>query len=299
MSDEDSKPADNVIGDNQSEGKFAPDEENALLAESAKIKEEANQLFGSGKLEAALDKYAAALDSCPIYKHYERAVIHSNVAACHLKLEVWEKAIKTATASLEELEKHEVAIGLKPRPAPKGKPSDEVSEPNGGQDKQDITSGQGEPNGRSETADGPSPTATAAEDGAAVVVPVSIPDSARKDISRIRSKALLRRGRARSEAGGWSNLSGATEDYTALSSMAGLTAADKRTVNVQLRALPSRTKEAQEAETAEMWGKLKQLGNGILKPFGLSTNNFQMVKDDASGGYSVNFTQDNQNHKAA
>lgn len=28
MSDEDSKPADNVIGDNQSEGKFAPDEEN-------------------------------------------------------------------------------------------------------------------------------------------------------------------------------------------------------------------------------------------------------------------------------
>ncbi|KDO16803.1 hypothetical protein SPRG_15594 [Saprolegnia parasitica CBS 223.65] len=52
--------------------------------------------------------------------------------------------------------------------------------------------------------------------------------------------------------------------------------------------------ERQEKMKAEMLEKLKGFGNTILGKFGLSTDNFQMVQDPATGSYNINFTQNKQ-----
>ena len=117
----------------------------------------------------------------------------------------------------------------------------------------------------------------------------------RADIARIRTKSLLRRARAYAitDPPTWHALSSAQSDYKTLDGLpaGSLTPGDARTVRTMLRDLEPKVKVAQEKEMGEMWGKLRELGDGILKPFGLSTNNFNMVKDEQTGGYSMNFQQ--------
>lgn len=168
-------------------------------------------------------------------------MLQSNISACHLKLEEWKDAITSATIALDKLDKvdHQLAEEEEAAAAAAKAEEDEVEE-------EIVSSGAAK--------------AAAAPVYDDIEDPVAASRRKRKeDAKRIRYKALMRRARARSEAGGWSNLAGAEEDYKALSKMDNTTAGDRKIVAFQLRSLPPRVKAAQEQETAEMWGKLKDV----------------------------------------
>ena len=97
-------------------------------------------------------------------------------------------------------------------------------------------------------------------------------------------KAYVRRARSREAL---DRLRGALDDWTEVAKRQP----KNPTAVAKLRSLPPLVAEQEERQKAEALGKLKDLGNTILGKFGMSLDNFQMVQDPATGGYSINFKQ--------
>lgn len=97
-------------------------------------------------------------------------------------------------------------------------------------------------------------------------------------------KAYLRRATLYEET---DKLDESLEDYKKILE---LDPRHKDALQAQVR-LPPKINERNEKLKTEMFGKMKDLGNLILRPFGLSTDNFQVNQDPNTGSYSVNFKQ--------
>ena len=139
-------------------------------------------MFAHGSFEEAVQTYDRALSSCPNYLEYEIAVLHSNIAACHIKSEQWKEAIDSATKSIESLER------IDPLPKPK--------------DPKISTEAASQSQSAVEEID---------DDTAEKIEALEKSGRTRDDVQKIRVKAFLRRAKARSETGGWAALQGAYE----------------------------------------------------------------------------------------
>ncbi|RMY44250.1 hypothetical protein D0863_16243 [Hortaea werneckii] len=249
--------------------RFPPEEESTLLAESNSLKGSGNQQFGHGHFSEAISTYDKALASLPNYLDYEIAVLRSNIAASHLKLEEWKEGVESCEKGIENLERLEKLPSIQ----------------------KDEKEGEGE---EGDGGEGTAQIEEVDENLSARIEKLRLSGQTLDTIRKLQIKLLHRRARARTSLGGWSALQGAEEDYTLLlhpSMSRFLSATDRRQIQQSARELQPRLNAAKEKEVAEMMGKLKGLGNSMLKPFGLSTENFQFVKDEKSGGYSMNFNQ--------
>lgn len=179
------------------------------------------------------------------------------MAACYLKLEDWKASVDSATACIDRLDKVvPPATGAADAEGVKGKQPQELS----GEDAVvEITGDDDE-----------------AEEE---LKRLQRQDEKKRDVLRIRAKALMRRARAKMQLGGWGNLQGAEEDYKELAAMDNLPPDDKRVVQKALRELPANIGQAREKEMGEMMGKLKDVSRCASRLPGDMLTDYSWVMD--------------------
>lgn len=267
-----------------------------MLDSSNTFKKSANTQFAAEDYSSAISTYDKARAELPTYLDYELAVLQSNIAACHVKLEQWKEAIDACESGLAGLERELPTTTKKKSSKRKLQSQAKVNGTTPARDlNSDSDSDPSPPNPSDDTVI-ELPSDASDTELAAQLKTLNITDARKADILRIRTKLLLRRARANSSLtpSTWSALGSALADYRTLAQpehISILPSSDQATVRKALVSLPGRVNEAKDREVGEMMGKLKEVGNGILKPFGLSTDMFKMVKDEGSGGWSMSFDQ--------
>ncbi|XP_064630190.1 tetratricopeptide repeat protein 1-like isoform X2 [Lineus longissimus] len=184
------------------EATWSEEEKEDKKAEAQELKTSGNELFKQGCIEEAKEQYTAALALCPTCFPKERSIMYSNRAACRMRDEEYEDAIKDCSKAME------------------------------------LNPGY--------------------------------------------LKCILRRAELHEKT---EKLDEALVDYQKVLEIDPSIISARRAC----MRLPDQIKERNEKLKEEMMGKLKDLGNMILKPFGLSTDSFQMNQDPNTGGYSMNF----------
>lgn len=166
-------------------------------------------------------------------------MLRSNASACYLKLQDWKGAVDSATACIDCLER--------------------VIPSTDGKENGEDRPLQAQTQSKSTPDDAVVEIPDDAEDEQAELNRLRESDERKRNVLRIRAKALMRRARAKTELGGWGNLQGAEEDYKVLGSMDNLPVDDRKVVQKALRELPARINTAREKEMADMMGKLKDV----------------------------------------
>ncbi|XP_070540301.1 tetratricopeptide repeat protein 1-like [Ptychodera flava] len=212
--DETSKPKPTTLEEDEEhlkelENSMTEEEKEMRKDEAQELKTKGNEFYKNEEYGEAIHTYGQALQICPLCYKKERAIMYSNRAACHLKLEEREEAIADCSKALE-------------------------------------------------------------------LHPAYL-------------KTLIRRAQTYEKE---EKLDEALTDYQKVLELdPGSYVAREACMR-----LPEEIKERNEKLKDEMIGKLKDLGNLFLRPFGLSTNNFQLQQDPQTGSYSVNFQQNTQNN---
>lgn len=230
-----------------------------LKIESNELKLQGNQAFKEEKFQDAIDFYTKALKSCPKTCSEERSVLYSNRATARAKLLTSGSFANSDDCDGSDDEKKK-------------------------DDEKDVKK-EGKKNVKKEG------KKSVKKEGKKSVVK-EIREKAVKDCSKSIGlndkylKPLVRRATLLHEMGG-EHLDSSLSDYKRILELDPGNMGAKSAIFQ----LESEINERNEKLKEEMVGKLKELGNFVLKPFGLSTDNFKLDQNPETGGYSINFKQ--------